>query len=475
MRRLIPFLLLPVAVAATGCPSRDVSEVFPQQNKEEKKDIPVSINRNVDILFVIDNSGSMEGEQNSIAANFSRFTSVLENIEGGLPNIHLGVVSSNAGAGGQPADGCGGNGDNGRLQNAARNPGCSPPSGYFISYEKDEDGNERKNYSDSLAETFSCIGRLGTQGCGFEQHLEAMRRALDPSVNPENAGFLRSDAYLAVIILADEDDCSANHSEIFNPDEMSIDDPLGPATSFRCFEYGIECNGNRPGREVAELDAPGGEQECEPAGAMSASDDDYLWHPQVYVDFLKSLKPDPNSIMVAGIIGNPDPVTTSLNDDGNPVLDRSCGGNGEVGAAPGIRLKYFLDSFPGRNTFTSICNDDLSDALTQVANQLARVIGNPCIEGNISTEDISDAPGLQVQCSVSDVINPNTDTQEETVMPRCETDENNNNVGSTFPCWHVATDLDHCSAFPSRLSLVIERNGAEPPLGTHVIAGCLVN
>ena len=44
-----------------------------------------------------------------------------------------------------------------------------------------------------------------------------MKRALDGS-NPENEGFLRDDAFLAVIFVADEDDCSAFSRGVFDPD-----------------------------------------------------------------------------------------------------------------------------------------------------------------------------------------------------------------------------------------------------------------
>src|SRR6266542_1197579 len=59
-----------------GCPDRTISEVNPQQGRVEYKDIPVTVNRDIDILF---------------------FINVLNTIEGGLPNVHLGVVTSDLG------------------------------------------------------------------------------------------------------------------------------------------------------------------------------------------------------------------------------------------------------------------------------------------------------------------------------------------------------------------------------------------
>src|SRR5687767_5260032 len=83
-------LLLSIGVLA-ACPSRDVSRVDPNQSKEQQKEIPISLNRNIDILFLIDDSGSMAQEQESLASNFVAFINVLKSIEGGLPNVHIGV------------------------------------------------------------------------------------------------------------------------------------------------------------------------------------------------------------------------------------------------------------------------------------------------------------------------------------------------------------------------------------------------
>ena len=40
----------------------------------------------------------------------------------------------------------------------------------------------------------------------------------------------------------------------------------------------------------------------------------------------------------------------------------------------------------GRNTVTTICNDDLSDALILIAELLKKIIGNPGLVGNLNTD-----------------------------------------------------------------------------------------
>ena len=129
---IVSALTIASLTLVVGCPAREVSKVDPKQSKEQENLVPVQLNRDVDILFVIDNSGSMAEEQASLAQNFNRFINVLENIEGGLPNVHIGVISTDVGAGPFGIQGCTGNGDNGSLQSAPQVGGCSPPSGAYI-------------------------------------------------------------------------------------------------------------------------------------------------------------------------------------------------------------------------------------------------------------------------------------------------------------------------------------------------------
>ena len=401
MMRIISSLLAPTLLVGTlaatlaACPDREVARVDPRQNREQEKEIPVQINRNIDILFVIDNSGSMREEQASLTANFNRFINVLNGIEGGLPNVHIGVVSTDLGAGPYGIMGCTGNGDNGVLQNAPQGAcDTSSPEPYIIDL-ANEDGTRQTNYAGDLADAFSCVAELGTTGCGFEQPLESMRRALNGS-NAQNNGFLRDDAFLAVIIITDEDDCSVEDVSMFdsNPALDNVGSPLGPLSSFRCFEFGVVCEPDTPR-------SAGPRQNC-----VTRPNSQYMYGVEEYANFLKSLKADPAQIIVAGIIGNPTPVVVGSKDD-EPTLDASCTTAGTGDADPGVRLNSFLESFPQRNTSTTICNEDLSDALTVIADLLAKVIGNPCIEGNLTLTD------GEPECTVADVRFLNQDGQED--------------------------------------------------------------
>ena len=144
--------LLPLAVSA--CIDRPVAAVDPRPNIEERTEFPVVQNRDIDILFVIDNSRSMLAEQDSLATNFVRIADALEGIEGGLPNVHIGVVSTDMGAGGHTC----GAGDGGALQSAPRVAGCDAPAGAFIS-----NIEGASNYTGSLSDAFSCIARCAAR------------------------------------------------------------------------------------------------------------------------------------------------------------------------------------------------------------------------------------------------------------------------------------------------------------------------
>jgi hypothetical protein len=449
-----------------GCPSREISPVDPVQDKEEFKDIPVQLNRDVDILFVVDNSGSMAEEQASLTANFPVFTNVLETIEGGLPNVHIGVVSTDVGAGPFAISGCQGSGDNGAL--LVGDTTCRPTGANYISDVSDGAGGRTTNYPGTLAAAFSCNASLGITGCGFEMQLESMRRALNGS-NGGNAGFLRDSAYLAVIFITDEDDCSTENTQMFDTSQNSIDSELGFLSSFRCYEFGVDCEtGNDSPR------APGPRTGCFPM-----EDSPYMFGVQEYVDFLKSLKDDDSLIIVANIAGNPEPVQVGQDPEmpERPALVPSCqSASGK--ADPAVRLNFFAQQFPNRNAFTTICNEDLSDGLQLVAELLKEAIGNPCIEALLKDQDPS-TPELDYECTVSDVVNPGTDEQEETVLPFCnmasaeDTDPSNAPASTNLPCWHLIEDTASCPDTPTNLTLIVERGDVSVPTGTHVQARCV--
>jgi hypothetical protein len=302
---------------------------------------------------VIDNSARTDRAQSTLTATFPAFKAVLANAPGGLPDLHIGVISSNMGAGGNVIPGCAS--DDGQLQHQARIDGCTPPAGAFIADEVDALGARVQNYSGTIEDTFRCIATLGTGGCGFEQHLASLERALDPT-NLANAGFLRPDAHLAVIILADEDDCSASDpTTLFSDPGTSA---LGPRESFRCTEFGITCNEGSPSHSSARSYT----------GCRPRTDSPYVVDPQRYVELLKGLKCDPSKVFVSGILGNPEPVVTRLSGT-SARLEPSCSNVATGTADPTVRLSWLLGQLPG-SVSSSICSDGFSAGLQQIAEKL---------------------------------------------------------------------------------------------------------
>jgi hypothetical protein len=430
-----------------GCPDRHVAVVEPAHDSVETKNIPAVPTRDVDILFAIDNSGSMAEEQSSLRANFGKFMDVLATIEGGMPNVHIGVATSSLGQSASDGTGtasfgagCAGVGDDGALR-------IGPNiSGRFIIDEESAGGARTRNYAGTLADAFSALADVGTTGCGIEQHLGAAKRALS---NTLNAGFLRESAKLAVIFIADEDDCSLAHKSLFEGS------PDGAVVNFRCTSAGIECDGGN-----ADLATPGLRTDCHPR-----PDSLYLNEVDSYVDYLKGLKPNyTDDVIVAGIIGDPDPVEIIKDTSGHPLLKPSCQYSGQY-AYPAVRTADFLSQFE-LSVRETICEADLSKALVQIGALLKRSFGDPCFESTLADLD-PDTAGLQPDCAVSDVQRlPNGTDGSEHVIPPCT-------LGSTTPCWRVELDEARCFYFPTKLKLVVDRGGIVPPSDIHLRASCV--
>jgi len=400
-----------------GCPDRTISQVTPTQGKVEIKDIPAIPRRDLDILFLVDDSQSMEDEQASLRANFSRLVGVLESLEVGLPDVQIGVITPNLGT--SATDGsvatavgtCSGQGEGGTLR--AQFPGGPR----FLRDVDDHAGGRARNYTGTLAEAFSSLATVGTNGCGIEQHLEAIKRALDGS-NPQNAGFLRRDAYLAIVVIADEDDCSLAKSTLFAGDPF--DATYGDRVNFRCTAQGVACDTPATPFE----DATGIRTDCHPRFDEGSE----LTSIDRYVQALKGLKADARDVIVAGIVGEPEPFDIGKKGP-TTVLKSSCpDGTGAV-AFPAVRTADFLSQFQEGSTRSSICEADLSGALTQIGALIKDHLADPCFDNPLLDADPV-APGPQYDCSVIEVRRTaGAPDQQLRVFDAC-------GAGS-FPCWRI--------------------------------------
>ncbi|MFH1436815.1 MAG: hypothetical protein ABIJ56_14000 [Pseudomonadota bacterium] len=184
----------------------------------------------VDVLVVVDNSGSMAAEQSMLRDAFpGLITSILDppfdpdtgkRVHPPVRDLHVGVVSTDMGVGGYDVQTCDEPmvGDDGVLQRTPRGASCAPSYPMFLSYQIGETEEPYIDMVNAMAQDFGCIAVLGTNGCGFEQQLEAAWKALmvHSQTGGANAGFLRQDTILVILFVTDEEDCSAQDTSIFD-------------------------------------------------------------------------------------------------------------------------------------------------------------------------------------------------------------------------------------------------------------------
>ncbi|RYZ74838.1 MAG: VWA domain-containing protein, partial [Proteobacteria bacterium] len=178
-----PLMILSQAMAVQPL-GTDVKLAF---EVEEPKLLPPKL----DILFVIDDSASMSVMQNQLAAAMNRLSGTFDNLNA---DIHAAVTTS--------------------TMTELDGPGCkfSATKACDGRFNKGFLSNSEPNFSAELAERLL----VGTLGGGTEAFFEPVLLALQtPLRHPENAGFLRSDAKLVVVMLTDADDQSKRTASEF--------------------------------------------------------------------------------------------------------------------------------------------------------------------------------------------------------------------------------------------------------------------
>ncbi len=420
-----------------------------------------NVNNDIDIVFMIDNSTSMDLEQANLARNFPTFINVLKSLPNGLPNVHIGILSSDLGGGAFEPPGCEAGGDRGAFQRAPRanNGTCTavPRDNYIISLE----GGTKNNFDGDLAGVFQCIAELGVGGCGFEHQLASVRRALggEGAAPPENNGFLRDNAFLAVILITDEDDCSAPaNSDLFDPAQKFLSDTYGPFSSYRCNEFGHLCGGVRPPRTSAS--GITGCQSAEGAGKLIPVVD--------FVNFFKSVKGgSPNKVIMAAITGPAGPYAVEVDTMGFPRITDSCqSSNG--GASPGVRMNEFIKAFGSSGTSFSICQDNFSPAMDRIAQEIGKRLATQCMDGTLLTQDgtvVTENNKDEAECQVTDRTLVRGDLTTETSVPNCT------KANGGFPCWTFKANANDCKV--SGLELVIDRGpNGQAPSNTVAVVKC---
>ncbi len=227
----------------------------------------------LDVLFVVQNSNGIgdRTQASLVAALPSFFRALVSGDHDGdgvaevrpFRSIHAGVVTTDMGTGGFSVPTCARAdfGDDGILRTRAlADASCSET--YPAVLESDASAD-----AEAFALDVGCLVHVGSGGCGFEQPLEAMLKAIspraprpgvstgfvpigrpgapsgldrpffrmsDPHGDGANSAFLREGSLLAVLVFADEDDCSFSDPSLFDSTSPAY---AGTDLSLRCIVH----------------------------------------------------------------------------------------------------------------------------------------------------------------------------------------------------------------------------------------------
>src|SRR3569623_844094 len=385
--------------------------------------------------------------------------------------------------------------DQGKFQQGPGGPnsGACPKLHAGEKYLKTGDGtpDNPPNFDGDIGSLFQCMALLGQSGCGverqFKSSLTALEKARQPlDKDPDNGGFLRDEALLAVVMVTNEDDCSVeNDSLLLPPSVNSAKDVsgLGAFWSYRCNEFGHVCDGAAPphGYDLNSMsfDLPAGtlaspystatggvllhhcvsaedtgpktESLLIPAGDHEGQPDPtkgHLW-PTVdqFTQYVKSLKQSEDDILIAAITGPVEAMGAeyrvvpheNANGEMDPYISPSCviasptGGEPESGD-PAVRIAQWVSNFAGNGVMFPISADSFGPAMTVIADKLNQKLGASCLGTNLATKQ----DGTHI-CAVSENIT-NADTKE--TMSR-QLDECSSSLDNA-PCYRLIPGAPDC-------------------------------
>lgn len=369
--------------------------------------ISISVNRDVDILFVIDDSGTMGSEQSRIANAMQSFIDVLEAPDVNA-NYRIAFTTTDNGnmwcTGGSTSDPEAGRfelssclsrldgffftgtdtdasyacTDNCALDQLEILPTSTlaDPEARSRPWLERIEGESNVGGGASMADAARCAAPMGISGCGFESPLESMWKALRLSQeeSQNQFDFMRDGAVLSIVFLTDEADCSFNaaqEDEVFGQDGPRTfwslpDEQLSPSSAV-CWNAGVSCSPSEAatydGCEIVDLDPFG-----EVVSADLANEAAALWPVDKYIEFVqeiefakKQLNPN-QEVLVSAIVGVPQAypdeaiVYQQGPDASNPTSFQARNGiaqgctsvdaDGALSeAVPPVRLKAFADWF----------------------------------------------------------------------------------------------------------------------------------
>ncbi len=443
--------LLASAMAVTmvsGCLEHPLKPVELEKGSEVEDQLQLTVNKDVDILFIIDNSGSMGEEQANLGANFPSMINILE-AEDVKANYRIGVTTSDNGNPWCPAGTTtpeGGKlvlsscttrlsdflfGNDVDVQDLACNDICNLDAAALEILPTTTDVDDvpaprpwleniegKKNIpaDTPMADAFACYGPQGINGCGFESQLESMYLALTRAQTNDEAsyGFLRASAILAIVFVTDEADCSYNKewSAIFDAEGNKVfwsDPDAAYPSSAVCWNAGVDCEGD-----------PSGYTSCDPVnkdvdGNSGVDDSDAVLHPMSrYIGLVQGLEAEKQQInaqqeVIVALIGGvsntgeafyADVDNTDPEFQTNFGIGPGCTAPGDVSAVPPVRLRDMTEAFTPDNMF-SICEADYSPALEAIANRIKDQIQPACYTKCVKDTDAATAV-VDPECTVEE-------------------------------------------------------------------------
>ncbi len=437
---------------STGCLDRDLGPLNPRVGRVI--DMPVNSNgiADVDLLLVIDDSGSMDEEQEllkrEIPALVRGLTDPPDNDGDGEPDwtavesLRVAVVTSDLGTTGYPEERLGRCGTGSPYMDAwgtdARFRQSATCGGGGSAIHEWRTGDD----VDAFVDLVGCTADAGITGCGFEQPLLAATRALSRQAE---TGFPREEALLAVLVLNDEEDCSVGD--------------VGP------FYDGLDVNP----RTINAY--------CTASPA--------LVDPETIARDLLGDR-DPSRFVFAAITGVPvdlagqSPasilsdarmayVPTTSNELG---LEYACTANNDDGtvrseATPGRRLAEVAGLLDG-SLIRSICEADFTPAIAALTERIGSRLKNVCIDRGLTP-----AADGSVACVVEEVLPRGLGCADvpgrvnigitEDGLERCEIDQR---PSGDLPGWSY-TSIEGCAQ-------ITFTDDAIPPFGAQLHFGCLV-
>jgi len=489
------------ALALAACPGTSVGtegQTPPMCDDEGLREsisqLQLAVNRDVDILFVIDNSGTMAEEQARLVASAGV---LLERLDELGASYHIAFTTTDRGnpwcppatttpeAGNFVLSPCTTRlaaflYNNGTIdaQDLACNDLCALDEAALTiaptTTDLDDEavprpwlerieGVSNLPASTDMAAAFACFAPQGIDGCGFELPLESMylglQRARDPA--EDELGFLRASAVLAVVILTDEFDCSHNPdwAEIFDGsgDKAFWSDPEASyPSSALCWNAGVSCTGD-----------PSAYDSCEPAnyalgGAETSIDADAVLHPlSRYAGLLDDIEAakrelDPGREIIVSVIAGVEgsgadwSVSYAESDDIQQQLDFGIGPgcvdpSGDP-AMPPVRMRALAEDLAYGDhppSLHSVCAPSYDAALAELGERVAEQMPPACYTSCPADSDLS-TPQLEPDCWVEQ--HPPGNSDSERVAPCVRDGQGHWQLDPATGTYALPEGLDVCYA-----------------------------